>query len=129
MRQIGYLMMSGKNIIIYKNDINLRQSFALILKRAGYKIVTTDNVNKAVELIKSKQYQLVISDTDVPDTRSILLPKIQDLKEPILAVIFTDKAISIINQERQSTNIHYLEKPVAPERLLEFVDGVLCQKC
>ena len=128
MRQIGYLMMSGKNIIIYKNDINLRQSFALILKRAGYKIVTTDNVNKAVELIKSKQYQLVISDTDVPDTRSILLPKIQDLKEPILAVIFTDKAISIINQERQSTNIHYLEKPVAPERLLELVDGVISQK-
>ena len=81
-----------------------------------------------MELIKSKQYQLVISDTDVPDTRSILLPKIQDLKEPILAVIFTDKAISIINQERQSTNIHYLEKPVAPERLLELVDGVISQK-
>ena len=122
-------MMHGKNIILYKNDINLRQSFALILEHAGYKIVTTDNVNKAVELIKSKQYQLVISDTDVPDTSSILLPKIQDLKEPIPAVIFTDQAMSIINQERQSTNIHYLEKPVAPERLLEFVDGVLCQKC
>lgn len=122
-------MMHGKNIILYKNDINLRQSFALILEHAGYKIVTTDNVNKAVELIKSKQYQLVISDTDVPDTIPILLPKIQDLKEPIPAVIFTDQAMSIINQARQSTNIHYLEKPVAPERLLELVDGVLCQKC
>jgi DNA-binding NtrC family response regulator len=120
-----HLLMNKPSIVLYKADKNLRLSIALILERAGYHIVKTDNISKVLELIKSRSYPLVISDLDMPETRSILLPKIQDFDEPISAVIFTDQAVSKLDQDDEFSNIHYLEKPVAPERLLDFIREVI----
>ena len=120
-------MMSKESIILYKKDKNLLLSMALILERAGYCIAKTDDVYKALDLIRSQDYSLVITDLDLPATRSILLPHIQDLDVPISTVIFTDQPVSEIEQEKQAINFYYLEKPVAPERLLEFIEDVLSQ--
>lgn len=106
----------------------MRQSFALILERAGYNIISTGSAKEALESIKSTKYQLVISDMDIPDTRSILIPKIKAMPDSIQAIILTDHTIADLNQARQFSNIHYLEKPVAPERLLSFVGEVMGQE-
>jgi DNA-binding NtrC family response regulator len=125
---LGHSIMSDIFIILFKNDHYLRQSFALILERAGYKTISTDSAKKALESIKSAKYQLVISDTDILDTRSILLPIIRDMPGSIQAIILTDHTISDLIRGDQFSNIHYLEKPVAPERLLSFVGEVISQE-
>jgi DNA-binding NtrC family response regulator len=119
--------MSDKYIILFTSDKNLRQSLALILERAGYKIISTDNVNKALELIKSAKPYLIISDFDLPGTRSILLPRIMNMRDSMSAIILTDHIISDRNKGDPYPNIHYLEKPIAPERLLSFVGEVIGQ--
>jgi DNA-binding NtrC family response regulator len=120
--------MTDKYIILFTSDQNLRQSLALILERASYKIVSTDNVNKALELIKSVKPHLIISDFDLPGTRSILLPRIKHTHDSMATIIFTDHSISERNKDDPYSNIHYLEKPVAPERLLSFIGEVMGQE-
>jgi DNA-binding NtrC family response regulator len=120
--------MSDKYIILFTSDKNLRQSLALILERAGYKIISTDNVYKALELIKSAKAHLIISDFDLPGTRSILLPRIKDMGDSVAAIILTDQTISEFYKGDPCPNIHYLEKLIAPERLLSFVGEVIGQK-
>ena len=48
--------MSTQLIILVEDDLNLRQSSALILQRDGYLITTTDCVYKALDIIKSGNY-------------------------------------------------------------------------
>jgi DNA-binding NtrC family response regulator len=125
---VRHYIMTEKFIILFKDDLYLRQSLALILERAGYRIISTGNAKKALESIKSAKYKLVISDMDIPDTRSILLPKIKDMPDSIQAIILTDHTILDLNKGDQFSNIHYLEKPVAPERLLSLVGEVIGQE-
>jgi len=61
--------MSTQLIILIEDDLNLRQSIALILQRDGYLITTTDCVYKALDIIKSGNYQLIISDFNMPETK------------------------------------------------------------
>jgi DNA-binding NtrC family response regulator len=120
--------MSLKLIILFEKDVNLRHSIALILQRAGYAVTATDCIDRVIELIQSQNYRLVISDIDILETRSILLPKIQDLYPAMSVVIFTDRSISEIGHDKQFPRIHYLEKPVAPERLLDCIWTILGRK-
>lgn len=117
--------MGPKLIILVENDLNLRQSIALILQRAGYQVTATDCVYEALELIGSGDFQLLISDINIPDTRSVLLPKVSKVYPNLPTVILTDQSSAEVEDERRSFSAQYLIKPLAPERLLDSVGSIL----
>lgn len=112
-------------IILFENDLYLRQSIALILQRVGYLVTPTDCVEHAIDLIKSRHYHLIISDDNIPEVRTLLLPQIQALRPSISTIILTDRPTPEINELDHPANIHYLEKLVAPEQLLDCIASVL----
>jgi DNA-binding NtrC family response regulator len=120
--------MSPKLIILVEDDINLRQSFALVLQSAGYLVTATDCVYKAMDIIQSRKYNLIISDTNIPETRNVLLPKILGIYPYVSIVILTDQSISEMEKEDKLLSAHYLVKPIAPERLLDCVGTILGEK-
>jgi DNA-binding NtrC family response regulator len=117
--------MSPKFIILVEDDINLRQSIALILQRAGYLVTATDCVYKAMDFIQSRKYNLLISDTNIPETRNMLLPKVLAIYPYLSIVILTDQALQEIEGDDKLLSVQYLHKPIAPERLLDCVGAIL----
>jgi len=120
--------MSRELIILVEDDMNLRQSIALILQRAGYLVTATDCVYKAMDIIQSGKYHLIISDINLPETRIVLLPKVLGIYPYMSIVVLTDQSISEIENEDKRLSTHYLVKPIAPERLLDCVGAILGKK-
>ncbi len=92
---------------------------ALILQRAGFFVTATDCVKKAIELTQSGIYKLIISDINVPATRTVLLPKVLDTDPHLAIVILTDQRTRETYGEDGLLDTYYLVKPVAPELLLD----------
>lgn len=120
--------MSTELIILVEDDANLRQSISLILQRAGYLVTATDCVYKAMDIIQSGKYHLIISDSNLPETRNVLLPKVPGFYPYLSIVILTDQSISEIEKENKRLSAHYLVKPIAPEHLLDCVGTILGKK-
>ena len=120
--------MSPKLIILVENDVNLRQSIALILQRAGYLVTFTDCVERAMELISSRNYHLLISDINIPETADVLLPKIHTEYPQLPVVILTDQSDAEAAMESKLLSAYFIVKPVAPERLLDYVRTILNKK-
>jgi len=120
--------MSPKLICLVENDLNLRQSIALILQRAGYLVTATDCATRAFNIIQSGHYHMLITDIDMPEVRNILIPKILGTHPFLYIVILTDQSLAEIEKEHKLLSAHYVIKPVAPERLLDYVDTILSGK-
>ena len=113
--------MSPKLIVLVEDDVNLRQSIALILQRAGYLVSATDCVYKGMDLLRSGIYKLIISDINIPETKKVLIPKILGTFSNVSVVILTDQTIPDSEKGGKLLSAHYLAKPLAPERLLDCV--------
>jgi DNA-binding NtrC family response regulator len=116
--------MSTKSIIVVEDDINLRQSITLILQRAGFLTTATDCVYKAMDILRSGKYHLIISDFDMPEMKNVFLPKLLVNYPSIPIFILTDQSFSEIEGEKR-INAYYLAKPVAPECLVDSVRSIL----
>ncbi len=113
--------MSPKLIVLVEDDLNLRQSIALILQRAGYFVTATDCIYKAMNIIEAGNYHLIITDINMPGTRNELLPKVLVNHPNLSIVILTDQSLMENEKEDKLLSAHYLMKPIAPERLLDCV--------
>jgi DNA-binding NtrC family response regulator len=120
--------MSPKLIVLVEDDVNLRQSIALILQRAGYLVTATDCATRAINILQSGTYHMLITDLNMPDARNILIPKILGTHPFLAIVILTDQSLAEIDKEYKLRSAHYVIKPVAPERLLDYVDTILSGK-
>ena len=115
--------MGSKLILLVEDDDNLRHSIALILKRAGYIVTPTECVYKAINLLQSGDYRVVISDLHMNATREILIPRILAAHPQLSLVLLTDHSITESEEELPCT--YYLTKPIAPERLLDSVQTII----
>lgn len=119
--------MSPKLIVLVEDDANLRQSIALILERAGYLVTATDCATSAFNIIQSGHYHMLITDMNMPDVRKILIPKILGTHPFLSIVILTDQSLSEIDKDYKLRSAHYIVKPIAPERLLDYVQTIMGQ--
>ena len=111
--------------MLIEDDINLCQSIKLILQRAGYLVTETSCAYKAMDLIQSRKYNLVITDINIPDITNIFLPRVLGILPYVSIVILTDHVMNESEVEGRILSGHYLEKPIAPERLLDCVNTIL----
>ena len=115
-------------ILLVEDDLNLRQSIVLILERAGYHVDATECPYKAMDILRSGNYQLIISDFNMPDTKKVLIPKVLDKYPYLTFIILTDQSMSEIAKEEMHLKAQYLIKPIAPECLLDSVSKYVNQK-
>ena len=120
--------MSPRLIVLVEDDVNLRQSIALILQRAGYLVTATDCATRAINIIQSGHYHMLITDINMPDARNILIPKILGTHPFLSIVILTDQSFAEIDKEYKLQSAHYVIKPIAPERLLDYVETIMGDK-
>ena len=122
--------MDKKSILIIDDDRGILDGFKLILERRGYLTDTADTGGDAIEKVHSKYFNLALIDIKLPDVDGTsLLPEFHQLNPEMKKIIITgfstrENAIQCLNLGADA----YLEKPVTPGKLLEFVAAKLAEQ-
>ncbi|MCK9565458.1 MAG: response regulator [Methanothrix sp.] len=100
------------------------------MERKGYLTDTAETGGEAIEKVRSKYFNLALIDIRLPDMDgTALLPEFRELNPEMKKIIITgfstrENAIESLNQGANA----YLEKPVTPGKLLEFVAKKLAEQ-
>jgi len=118
----------AKSILVVDDDMTMRSFISLVLKEQGYDVNQAENGSKALEMIKSDSYELVITDLKMPDMNGIDLMKAgRNLRSDMRWIIIT--AYGSINNAVEAMKLgasDYLSKPFSsPDELRHVVGRVL----
>lgn len=117
------------NILAVDDSATMRQMVVMTLKDAGYDVVDAADGESALQLAKSKSFNLVLTDVNMPNMDGIAL--IRELRAlpgykftPILTL--TTESASEKKQEGKAAGATgWIVKPFNPEQLLATVKKVL----
>jgi CheY-like chemotaxis protein len=117
---------SGVDVLVVDDDGALRSTEASILRDAGYSVATAEDGDDALRVLDELDVRLVLLDLRMP--RRDGLSVLEALPAAQLVVLVS--AYSLDDATRATVDarvVTYLEKPVAPHRLLETVAGSLAR--
>ncbi|MFZ3149724.1 MAG: response regulator [Methanothrix sp.] len=112
------------------DDRGILDGFKLLLERKGYLIDTAETGSEAIENVRGKYFNLALIDIKLPDMDgTALLTEFRELNPEMKKIIITglstrENAIECLNLGANA----YLEKPVTPGKLLEFVAKELAEQ-
>lgn len=116
--------------MIIDDDKVILNSFKLLLETKGYLIETAETGSEALEKVRGKYFNLALIDIKLPDMDgTALLSEFRELNPEMKKIIITgfstrENAIESLNLGANA----YLEKPVTPGKLLEFVAKKLAEQ-
>ena len=112
-------------LIIVEDNPDNREAMAYILRGAGYKLLETDNAEKAIERISEQDIDILISDLRLPGSiDGIELLKRAKTVEPEIEVILTTAygTIEIAVEALKEGAYDFITKPVRKPQLLRSVE-------
>src|SRR6202044_3181195 len=119
--------MSQADILIVDDEANTLASLARAFRLAGHEATVCDNARKALELAKSRPFDLILSDVVMPGRDGLAL--LEDLKSSGVAapvVMMSGQAhIEMAVRATRLGALDFLEKPLSTEKLLVTVDNAL----
>lgn len=111
--------MENYEILLVDDDPFILQSIGLALEKDGYAVATAENGEKAIELIREKDFDLVLTDLVMDPIDGIgVLKKAKEANPETMVIILTGfgDLISAIEALRLDAD-DYLMKPCEPEEL------------
>ena len=110
---------AGRRILIVDDEMDTLDACAQTLGREGYEVETSDSALKALEMIKSHQYDVAITDLKMPRMDGIeLLKAIKKLDPDVAVVMITGYAtIETAVESMKEGAYDYIPKPFTPDEL------------
>jgi two-component system chemotaxis response regulator CheY len=117
------------HILVVDDSTTMRQMVAFTLTSAGHEVVEAPDGNQALATAKSKKFDLVITDVNMPGMNGIdLVQSLRALPEckfiPIL-VLTTEAGAELKQKGKNAGATGWIVKPFNPEVLLETLKKVL----
>jgi two-component system, NtrC family, nitrogen regulation response regulator NtrX len=115
------------NLLIVDDDANTLASLSRAFRLAGHEATVCDNAARALDLIKTQRFDLVLSDVVMPvkDGLSLLEDlKAQGVQVPVV-MISGQANIEMAVRATRLGAVDFLEKPLSTDKLLLTVDNVL----
>src|SRR5690348_4586198 len=114
-------------LLIVDDDANTLASLARAFRLAGHEATVCDNAGRALELVKSQPFDMMLSDVVMPGKDGLAL--LEDLRSQGIAlpvVMISGQAnIEMAVRATRLGAIDFLEKPLSTDKLLLTVDNVL----
>jgi DNA-binding NtrC family response regulator len=117
--------MGGKgSILIVDDDSSIRKVLAAILEEKGYDVETVDNGRKAIEVTKSKFYNLAFIDIRLPDIEGTkLLTEMKENMPKMVKIMITgypslQNAVEALNKGADA----YIIKPIDMDKALAAIE-------
>src|SRR5580704_5084798 len=115
------------HLLIVDDDANTLASLSRAFRLAGHEATVCDNAARALELIKTQRYDVVLSDVVMPGKDGLsLLEDLKALGASVPVVMISGQAnIEMAVRATRLGAIDFLEKPLSTEKLLLTVDNVV----
>jgi len=114
-------------ILIIDDDQTTLASLARAFRLAGYEPVVCDNGGRALALLKSERFDLVLSDVVMPGKDGLAM--LQDLRDAGIAtpvvMISGQASIDMAVRATRLGAVDFLEKPISADKLLLTVENSL----
>lgn len=110
-------------ILFVEDDVIARRSVAHFLRLSGYDVYEAEDGEAAVRLLSNVQFDLVISDLNIPGPINGLdvLASLTRLAREIDAVLITGAGSDDVKHRARSLGALYIEKPVPLDELEKIV--------
>jgi two-component system, NtrC family, nitrogen regulation response regulator NtrX len=114
-------------LLIVDDDNNTLASLARAFRMAGHEATVCDNANRALELVKSQPFDLMLSDVVMPGKDGLtLLEELRAAGIGLPVVMISGQAnIEMAVRATRLGAVDFLEKPLSSDKLLLTVDNVL----
>ncbi|MCP5107994.1 MAG: sigma-54-dependent Fis family transcriptional regulator [bacterium] len=117
-------------ILIIDDDPSIRNMLAIVLKKSGYEVTSTESGKSALERLRKETFDLVISDIKMPDISGIeLLKKIKTINPEIPVILIT--AFASANDAVEAMKLgaeDYVTKPFNLDELKIVIDRAIYKK-
>jgi excisionase family DNA binding protein len=118
---------SKKRILIVDDDEPIRRLFKETLEKNNYHVVTSDNGIKALQLIKSWNFDLIFLDLKMPDMDGVeTFRRIRRIDKSVSVVIITGYATSdLLQRALKQTPFGVMKKPFGAKDILRSTENFL----
>src|SRR5215475_1156608 len=118
---------SMANLLIVDDDNNTLASLARAFRMAGHEATVCDNAARALELVKSQRFDMMLSDVVMPGKDGLaLLEEVRQAGIALPVVMISGQAnIEMAVRATRLGAVDFLEKPLSTDKLLLTVDNVL----
>ena len=115
------------HLLIVDDDANTLASLARAFRLAGHEATVCDNAARALELVKSQAFDMMLSDVVMPGKDGLtLLEELRNLGVSLPVVMISGQAnIEMAVRATRLGAVDFLEKPLSTDKLLLTVDNVL----
>jgi len=115
------------HLLIVDDDANTLASLARAFRLAGHEATVCDNAGRALDLVKSQPFDMMLSDVVMPGKDGLaLLEDLRNLGISLPVVMISGQAnIEMAVRATRLGAIDFLEKPLSTDKLLLTVDNVL----
>lgn len=115
----------GKKILVVDDSVSIRQSITFVLEQSGYSVIQADDGTTALEKMAKDQFDLVISDVNMPTMNGIELTKqIRQSSShkftPVL-MLTTESQDSMMQAGKAAGATGWIVKPFDTDKLLSVV--------
>jgi len=117
-------------ILVVDDEVDLAESIAFFLKRAGYAVSVATNGDDALELMQKQAFDLVLTDLRMPRMTGLQLLAAAKSRDPDIEVLVItgfpeiQTAVSAIKQGA----FDYITKPVAEKDLMQRVEKAIAHR-
>ena len=116
-------------ILVVDDSTTMRQMVAFTLTSAGHEVVEAPDGNQALATAKTKKFDLVITDVNMPGMHGIDLVQslraLPDCKFIPILVLTTEAGADLKAKGKSAGATGWIVKPFNPEVLLETLKKVL----
>ena len=114
-----------KTILTVDDSPSMRQMLAYVLTSNGYTVIEAEDGERGLELAKSRQADLVLTDQNMPKMDGIALIKalrgLPAYKTVPIMMLTTESSPALKQQGREAGATGWMVKPFDPEKLLEML--------
>lgn len=117
-------------LLIVEDEETLRESLRRVLHHEGYEVDSVESSEAALEVIRDKHYDIVITDIILPGMNGIDLVRTCRKRNPeiILIVITAFASIETAVEAIRAGAYDYLIKPVIHEEIKKIIKAALEEK-
>lgn len=128
-REERNLLMGGEapsepHVLLVDDDVAVRSSIGRLLRRRGYQVEAADDPWEALALLRSRRFQILLSDQAMPGLQGNELVAATRRYDPrVVPVILTGApSLEIAVKALRGGSTDFLSKPIEPPALFEAID-------